>query len=218
MRLILLGAPGAGKGTQATFIKEKFNIPQISTGDMLRAAVKAGTPLGIAAKQVMDAGGLVSDDIIIGLVKERLTHADCANGYLFDGFPRTIPQADALKDAGVSLDYVLEIDVPDSAIIERMSGRRVHPGSGRTYHVTFNPPKVANLDDATGEELIQRDDDKEATVMKRLSVYHEQTEVLVDYYNQWAESGAPGAPKYRKIAGVGAVEAIRDAAFEALAK
>lgn len=218
MRLILLGAPGAGKGTQATFIKEKFNIPQISTGDMLRAAVKAGTPLGIAAKQVMDAGGLVSDDIIIGLVKERLTHADCANGYLFDGFPRTIPQADALKEAGVSLDYVLEIDVPDSAIIERMSGRRVHPGSGRTYHVTFNPPKVANIDDVTGEELIQRDDDKEATVMKRLSVYHEQTEVLVDYYNQWAESGAPGAPKYRKIAGVGAVEAIRDAAFEALAR
>ncbi|MFT5533237.1 MAG: adenylate kinase [Burkholderiaceae bacterium] len=218
MRLILLGAPGAGKGTQATFIKEKFNIPQISTGDMLRAAVKAGTPLGIAAKQVMDAGGLVSDDIIIGLVKERLTHADCANGYLFDGFPRTIPQADALKDAGVSLDYVLEIDVPDSAIIERMSGRRVHPGSGRTYHVTFNPPKVANVDDATGEELIQRDDDKEATVMKRLSVYHEQTEVLVDYYNQWAKSGSPGAPKYRKIAGVGAVEAIRDAAFDALAK
>ena len=218
MRLILLGAPGAGKGTQATFIKEKFNIPQISTGDMLRAAVKAGSALGIAAKQVMDAGGLVSDDIIIGLVKERLTHADCANGYFFDGFPRTIPQADALKEAGVTLDYVLEIDVPDSAIIERMSGRRVHPGSGRTYHVTFNPPKVANLDDATGEELIQRDDDKEATVMKRLSVYHEQTEVLVDYYNQWAESGAPGAPKYRKIAGVGAVEAIRDAAFEALAK
>jgi adenylate kinase len=218
MRLILLGAPGAGKGTQATFIKEKFNIPQISTGDMLRAAVKAGTPLGIAAKQVMDAGGLVSDDIIIGLVKERLTHADCAHGYLFDGFPRTIPQADALKEAGVSLDYVLEIDVPDSAIIERMSGRRVHPGSGRTYHVTFNPPKVADIDDLTGEELIQRDDDKEATVMKRLSVYHEQTEVLVDYYNQWAESGTPGAPKYRKIAGVGAVEAIRDAAFEALAR
>ncbi|MEB0134963.1 adenylate kinase [Actimicrobium sp. CCC2.4] len=218
MRLILLGAPGAGKGTQATFIKEKFNIPQISTGDMLRAAVKAGTPLGIAAKQVMDAGGLVSDDIIIGLVKERLTHADCAHGYLFDGFPRTIPQADALKEAGVSLDYVLEIDVPDSAIIERMSGRRVHPGSGRTYHVTFNPPKVADIDDLTGEELIQRDDDKEATVMKRLSVYHEQTEVLVDYYNQWAESGAAGAPKYRKIAGVGAVEAIRDAAFEALAR
>ncbi|EGF31226.1 Adenylate kinase [Oxalobacteraceae bacterium IMCC9480] len=218
MRLILLGAPGAGKGTQATFIKEKFNIPQISTGDMLRAAVKAGTPLGIAAKQVMDAGGLVSDDIIIGLVKERLTHADCAHGYLFDGFPRTIPQADALKEAGVSLDYVLEIDVPDSAIIERMSGRRVHPGSGRTYHVTFNPPKVADIDDLTGEELIQRDDDKEATVMKRLSIYHEQTEVLVDYYNQWAESGTPGAPKYRKIAGVGAVEAIRDAAFEALAR
>ncbi|GAA4025162.1 adenylate kinase [Actimicrobium antarcticum] len=218
MRLILLGAPGAGKGTQATFIKEKYNIPQISTGDMLRAAVKAGTELGMAAKKVMDAGGLVSDDIIIGLVKERLTDADCANGYLFDGFPRTIPQADALKEAGVNLDYVLEIDVPDASIIERMSGRRVHPGSGRTYHVAFNPPKVAGLDDLTGEELIQRDDDKEDTVKKRLSVYHEQTEVLVGYYNQWAESGLPAAPQYRKIAGVGPVEAIRDAAFEALAK
>ncbi len=218
MRLILLGAPGAGKGTQASFIKERFNIPQISTGDMLRAAVKEGTPLGIAAKKVMDAGGLVSDDIIIGLVKDRLKQPDCANGYLFDGFPRTIPQADAMKDAGVAIDYVLEIDVPDEAIVERMSGRRVHPASGRTYHVTYNPPKVAGRDDQTGEELIQRDDDREDTVKKRLAVYHEQTEVLVGYYNDWAKSGAPGAPKYRKIAGVGAVEEIRDRAFAALAE
>lgn len=218
MRLILLGAPGAGKGTQATFIKERFNIPQISTGDMLRAAVKAGTPLGLAAKKVMDAGGLVSDDIIIGLVKDRLTQSDCANGYLFDGFPRTIPQADALKEAGVQLDYVLEIDVPDEAIIERMSGRRVHPGSGRTYHVAFNPPKVAGQDDVTGEALIQRDDDKEETVMKRLAVYHEQTKVLVNYYTKWAQSGIAGAPQYRRIAGVGPVESIRDAAFKALDK
>jgi adenylate kinase len=217
MRLILLGAPGAGKGTQATFIKEKYNIPQISTGDMLRAAVKAGTPLGMAAKKVMDAGGLVSDDIIIGLVKDRLKQPDCTKGYLFDGFPRTIPQADAMKQAGVAIDYVLEIDVPDEAIIERMSGRRVHPASGRTYHVKFNPPKVAGKDDVTGEDLIQRDDDKEDTVKKRLSVYHDQTEVLVDYYNNWAKSGQPGAPKYRKIAGVGPVEAIRDRAFAALA-
>jgi adenylate kinase len=218
MRLILLGAPGAGKGTQANYIKEKYNIPQISTGDMLRAAVKAGTPLGLAAKKVMDAGGLVSDDIIIGLVKDRLKQSDCANGYLFDGFPRTIPQADAMKDAGVAIDYVLEIDVPDNEIIERMSGRRVHPGSGRTYHVKFNPPKVAGKDDVTGEELIQRDDDKEETVKKRLSVYHEQTEVLVNYYNHWAQSGKSGAPKYRKIAGVGPVEVIRDKAFAALAE
>ena len=217
MRLILLGAPGAGKGTQANFIKGKFNIPQISTGDMLRAAVKAGTPLGMEAKKVMDAGGLVSDDIIIGLVKDRLKQPDCANGYLFDGFPRTIPQADAMKEAGVAIDYVLEIDVPDTAIIERMSGRWVHQSSGRTYHVTFNPPKVAGKDDITGEDLIQRDDDKEETVRKRLAVYHDQTEVLVDYYNKWAKSGQPGAPKYRKIAGVGAVEAIRDKAFAALA-
>lgn len=217
MRLILLGAPGAGKGTQATFIKEKFNIPQISTGDMLRAAVKAGTPLGIEAKKVMDAGGLVSDDIIIGLVKDRLKQPDCANGYLFDGFPRTIPQADAMKEAGVAIDYVLEIDVPDEAIIERMSGRRVHPASGRTYHVKFNPPKVQGKDDLTGEELIQRDDDTEQTVKKRLAVYHEQTEVLVDYYNKWAKSGMPGAPKYRRISGVGPVETIRDNAFAALA-
>lgn len=218
MRLILLGAPGAGKGTQATFIKEKYNIPQISTGDMLRAAVAAGTELGIAAKKVMDAGGLVSDDIIIGLVKDRLKQADCANGYLFDGFPRTTPQADAMKDAGVTIDYVLEIDVPDSAIVERMSGRRVHPASGRTYHVKFNPPKVEGKDDLTGEALIQRDDDKEETVKKRLSVYHEQTEVLVGYYGKWAQSGQPGAPKYRKIAGVGPVEQIRDSAFAALSE
>jgi adenylate kinase len=218
MRLILLGAPGAGKGTQANFIKDKFNIPQISTGDMLRAAVKAGTPLGLEAKKVMDAGGLVSDDIIIGLVKDRLKQSDCANGYLFDGFPRTIPQADAMKDAGVAIDYVLEIDVPDEAIIERMSGRRVHQPSGRTYHVKFNPPKIAGKDDVTGEDLIQRDDDQEDTVKKRLSVYHEQTEVLVGYYNKWAQSGKPGAPKYRKIAGVGPVETIRDQAFAALAE
>lgn len=218
MRLILLGAPGAGKGTQANFIKEKFNIPQISTGDMLRAAVKAGTPLGLEAKKVMDAGGLVSDDIIIGLVKDRLKQPDCANGYLFDGFPRTIPQAEAMKDAGVPIDYVLEIDVPDEAIIERMSGRRVHPASGRTYHVKYNPPKVAGKDDVTGEELVQRDDDKEETVKKRLDVYHNQTEVLVDYYNKWAQSGMPGAPKYRKISGVGPVETIRENAFAALMK
>ncbi len=216
MRLILLGPPGAGKGTQATYIKEKYGIPQISTGDMLRAAVKAGTPLGLAAKKVMDAGGLVSDDIIIGLVKDRLKESDCANGYLFDGFPRTTPQADAMKDAGVMIDYVLEIDVPDSAIVERMSGRRVHPASGRTYHIKFNPPKVAGKDDATGDELIQRDDDKEETVTKRLAVYHDQTKVLVQYYGDWAKSGQPGAPKYRKIEGVGAVEVIRDKAFKAL--
>ncbi|HEY0846203.1 MAG TPA: adenylate kinase [Noviherbaspirillum sp.] len=218
MRLILLGPPGAGKGTQANYIKEKFNIPQISTGDMLRAAVKAGTPLGLEAKKVMDAGGLVSDDIIIGLVKDRLKEPDCANGYLFDGFPRTIPQADAMKEAGVAIDYVLEIDVPDEAIIERMSGRRVHQPSGRTYHVKFNPPKVEGKDDVTGEDLIQRDDDKEDTVKKRLEVYHSQTKVLVDYYNKWAASGQPGAPKYRKIAGVGPVETIRDKAFAALSE
>ena len=218
MRLILLGAPGAGKGTQATFIKEKFNIPQISTGDMLRAAVKAGTPMGLAAKKVMDAGGLVSDDIIIGLVKDRLKEPDCRNGYLFDGFPRTIPQADAMKDAGVMIDYVLEIDVPDAAIIERMSGRRVHPASGRTYHLKFNPPKVEGRDDVTGEELILRDDDHEETVRKRLAVYHDQTVVLVDYYNKWAKSGQAGAPKYRRIEGVGPVEEIRDRAYAALAQ
>jgi adenylate kinase len=218
MRLILLGPPGAGKGTQANFIKEKYNIPQISTGDMLRAAIKAGTEMGLAAKKVMDAGQLVSDDIIIGLVKDRLKEADCANGYLFDGFPRTIAQADAMKDAGVKIDFVLEIDVPDEQIIERMDGRRCHPGSGRVYHVKFNPPKVADIDDATGEPLVQRDDDKPETVAKRLAVYHNQTEVLLGYYNKWAQSGLPGAPKYRKIAGVGPVEQVRDAAFAALSE
>jgi adenylate kinase len=218
MRLILLGAPGAGKGTQANFIKEKFNIPQISTGDMLRAAIKAGTELGMAAKQVMDAGGLVSDDIMIGLVKDRLQGADCANGYLFDGFPRTIAQADAMKENGINIDYVLEIDVPDASIVERMSGRCSHPGSGRVYHATFNPPKVPMIDDITGEPLVQRDDDKAETVMKRLAVYHNQTEVLLGYYAKWAESGLPGAPKYRKISGIGPVEQVRDAAFAALAQ
>ena len=216
MRLILLGAPGAGKGTQAQFIREKFGIPQISTGDMLRAAVKAGTPLGLEAKKVMDAGGLVSDDIIIGLVKDRLQQDDCKGGYLFDGFPRTIPQAEAMKAAGVPIDFVLEIDVPDGDIIARMSGRRVHVASGRTYHVKFNPPKVEGKDDETGEELIQRDDDKEETVKKRLDVYHSQTKPLVDYYGKWAATGDANAPQYRKIAGVGSVEDIKNAAFAAL--
>ncbi len=216
MRLILLGAPGAGKGTQANWIKEKFNIPQISTGDMLRAAVKAGTPLGLAAKKIMDAGQLVSDDIIINLVKERIKEADCANGFLFDGFPRTIPQAEAMKQAGVAIDYVVEIDVPDSEIIQRMSGRRVHLPSGRTYHVVFNPPKVAGKDDVTGEDLIQRDDDREETVKKRLDVYHSQTKPLVEYYSAWARSGEQHAPRYVRIPGVGSVEAIRDAVFKAL--
>ena len=216
MRLILLGAPGVGKGTQATFICEKFGIPQISTGDMLRAAVKAGTPLGVQAKQVMDSGGLVSDDIIIGLVKERIQQADCANGFLFDGFPRTIPQADAMKDAGVKLDAVLEIDVPFSDIIDRMSGRRVHPASGRTYHVKHNPPKVADTDDVTGEPLIQRDDDKEETVRKRLDVYNDQTRPLLDYNQRWAAQGAGDAPRYAKISGVGSVEEIKQRAFTAL--
>jgi len=216
MRLILLGAPGAGKGTQAAFITQKYGIPQISTGDMLRAAVKAGTPLGQAAKKVMDAGGLVSDDIIIGLVKERIAQPDCANGFLFDGFPRTIPQAEAMKNAGVKIDYVLEIDVPDEAIIERMSGRRSHVASGRTYHVKFNPPKVAGRDDVTGEELVQREDDKEETVRKRLAVYQNQTRPLVAYYSDWAATGDPDAPKYRKISGTGSVDEITARALAAL--
>jgi adenylate kinase len=217
MRLILLGAPGAGKGTQATFICQKFSIPQISTGDMLRAAVKAGTPLGVQAKHVMDAGGLVSDDLIINLVKERIAQADCSNGFLFDGFPRTIPQAEAMKAAGVKIDYVLEIDVPFDAIIERMSGRRSHAPSGRTYHVKYNPPKQAGLDDVTGEALIQRDDDKEETVRKRLEVYSAQTRPLVDYYSQWAKVDTAQAPKYRAISGMGKVEEITARAFKALA-
>ena len=216
MKLILLGPPGAGKGTQANFIREHYGIPQISTGDMLRAAVKAGTPLGVAAKKVMDAGQLVSDDIIIGLVTERLKEPDCKRGYLFDGFPRTIPQAEAMKKAGVALDTVLEIDVPDSEIIQRMSGRRVHPASGRSYHVKFNPPRVEGKDDATGEPLIQRDDDKEETVKHRLEVYRKQTRPLVDYYGRWGASGDAGVPKYRKISGLGTVDEITQRAFAAL--
>jgi adenylate kinase len=216
MRLILLGAPGAGKGTQAAFICQKFGIPQISTGDMLRAAVKAGSPLGVAAKKVMDAGGLVSDDIIIGLVKERIAQPDCAKGFLFDGFPRTIPQADAMKAAGVKLDFVLEIDVPDASIIERISGRRVHLASGRSYHLKFNPPKTAGRDDVTGDELIQRDDDKEETVKKRLEVYQKQTRPLVEYYSSWAAAGDAVAPQYRKISGTGTVEEITARALAAL--
>ncbi|KQT34079.1 MULTISPECIES: adenylate kinase [unclassified Methylophilus] len=216
MRLILLGAPGAGKGTQATFIKEKYNIPQISTGDMLRAAVKAGTQLGLEAKKFMDAGGLVPDEVIIGLVKERIKDADCANGFLFDGFPRTIPQAEAMKNAGVAIDYVVEIDVPDEAIVERMSGRRSHPASGRTYHVKFNPPKAEGKDDVTGEELVQRDDDKEEVVLKRLQVYHDQTEQLIGYYSDWAKSGVAGAPQYVKVNGLGELNTIKEEIFAAL--
>lgn len=216
MRLILLGAPGAGKGTQATFIKEKFNIPQISTGDMLRAAVKAGTQLGLEAKSYMDSGGLVPDEVIIGLVSERIKEADCANGFLFDGFPRTIPQAEAMKKAGVGIDYVVEIDVPDEAIVERMSGRRSHPASGRTYHVKFNPPKVAGKDDVTGEDLVQRDDDREETVLKRLEVYHSQTKPLVKYYVDWANSGLDGAPKHVFVPGLGEMNTIRDQIFASL--
>lgn len=215
MKIILLGGPGAGKGTQANYIKQQYNIPQISTGDMLRAAVKAGTPLGIEAKKVMDAGGLVSDDIILGLIDERIKQDDCANGFLFDGFPRTLEQAEALKQK-VSVDAVIEIDVDDAEIIKRMSGRRVHVASGRTYHIIFNPPRVEGKDDETGEDLIQRDDDQEETVKKRLDVYHEQTEPLIDYYSGWANTGSDDAPKYIKIDGIGAVEQIRDQIFQQL--
>lgn len=216
MRVILLGGPGAGKGTQANLIKEKYGIPQISTGDMLRAAVKAGTPLGVAAKKVMDAGGLVSDDIIMGLIKERIKQPDAANGYLFDGFPRTIPQADAMKADGIGIDYVVEIDVDDDEIIKRMSGRRAHLASGRTYHVIFNPPKQAGKDDVTGEPLVQRDDDKEETVRKRLSVYHDQTEPLIKYYSKWGKTGDVAAPKYIRVSGIGKVEEIRGRIIAAL--
>ncbi len=216
MKLILLGGPGAGKGTQAAFITEKYGIPQISTGDMLRAAVKAGSAMGLAAKKVMDAGGLVSDDIILGLITERLKQPDCAKGFLLDGFPRTLPQAEALCTQGVELDFVLEIDVSDDEIIRRMSGRRVHPGSGRTYHVVFNPPKVEGRDDVTGEALIQRDDDKEETVRKRLAIYHSQTRPLIEYYSKWSDSGAKGAPKHRRVSGIGSLDSIRGTVFAAL--
>ena len=216
MRLVLLGPPGAGKGTQAAFIAEAYRIPQISTGDMLRAAIKAGTPLGLEAKKVMDRGSLVSDDIIVGLVKNRLREPDCIRGYLLDGFPRTIPQADAVRAAGVDLDYVIEIDVPDAAIVERMSGRRVHVASGRSYHVKFNPPRMTGCDDVTGEPLIQREDDREETVSNRLAVYHAQTEPLITYYAQWEASGDPRAPRYRKVSGLGTVEGVRDACLTAL--
>lgn len=216
MRLVLLGPPGAGKGTQASFIRERFGIPQISTGDMLRAAVKAGTTLGKAAKQVMDAGQLVSDDIIIGLVQERLKHPDCRNGYLLDGFPRTIPQAEAMRNSGVNLDFVLEIDVGADEIIRRLSGRRVHPASGRNYHLAFSPPKVSGKDDITGEPLIQRDDDREETIRKRLQVYQQRTRPLVEYYSTWTAQGDPRAPRYRKLSGIGTVEEIRERILAAL--
>jgi len=216
MKIILLGGPGAGKGTQAGYITEKFGIPQISTGDMLRAHVKSGSDLGVAAKKIMDEGGLVSDDIIMGMIKERVQDDDCKNGYLFDGFPRTLPQADALKDAGIAVDGVVEIDVDDDEIIKRMSGRRVHLTSGRTYHVTFNPPKVEGKDNETGEDLIQRDDDQPETVKKRLDVYHDQTEPLIGYYTDWAGTGEAGAPMYHKIKGIGGVKDIRDSIFSAL--
>jgi adenylate kinase len=217
MRIILLGGPGAGKGTQAGFIKDKFAIPQISTGDMLRAHVKAGSELGKAAKKIMDEGGLVSDDIIMGMVKERIKEDDCKNGFLFDGFPRTLAQADALKDAGIYVDAVVEIDVPDEEIIKRMSGRRVHLASGRTYHVVFNPPKEEGKDDESGEPLIQRDDDKEETVRARLKVYHDQTEPLIAYYSGWAKTGGEGAPRYVKVGGIGSVDEIRERIFTGLA-
>jgi len=217
MRIILLGGPGAGKGTQAGFIKEKFAIPQISTGDMLRAHVKAGTDLGKAAKKIMDEGGLVSDDIIMGMVEDRIKQDDCKNGFLFDGFPRTLAQADALKEAGIFVDAVVEIDVPDEEIIKRMSGRRVHLASGRTYHVVFNPPQEEGKDDVTGEPLIQRDDDREETVRARLKVYHDQTEPLIAYYSRWAEEGSEGAPRYVKVDGIGGVDEIRDRIVAGLA-
>ncbi|HKJ77494.1 MAG TPA: adenylate kinase [Gammaproteobacteria bacterium] len=218
MRLILLGGPGAGKGTQAQFITERYNIPQISTGDMLRAHVKQGTELGKAAKKIMDEGGLVSDDIIMGMIKERIQESDCANGFLFDGFPRTIPQAEALKEGGVEVDGVVEIAVDDEEIVRRMSGRRVHPDSGRTYHVEFNPPKTEGKDDVTGEDLIQREDDQEETVRHRLKVYHDQTEPLIEFYSKWAEQGGAGAPKYVKVNGIGSVDEIRDTIFAELDK
>jgi adenylate kinase len=216
MRLILLGPPGAGKGTQANYIKEKLDIPQISTGDMLRAAVKAGTPMGLAAKKVIDAGNLVSDDIIIGLVKERINEPDCAAGFLLDGFPRTLLQAQAMKDMNIHIDFVVVIEVPDDEIIQRMSGRRVHPASGRTYHLKFNPPKVAGKDDITGEELVQRPDDAEDTVIKRLTIYHDQTQPLVEYYKTWAKSGDAKAPRCVSVPGSGGVEKIREQIFAAL--
>ncbi len=216
MRLILLGGPGAGKGTQATYISEKYQIPQISTGDMLRAAVKAGSDLGKKAKEYMDSGGLVPDEVIIGLVKERILEDDCAKGFLFDGFPRTLPQADAMKDAGVAIDAVVEIDVPDEEIVKRMGGRRAHLASGRTYHIVYNPPKEEGKDDVTGEPLVQRDDDKEDVVRKRLDVYHAQTEPLVDYYEKWSATAEAGAPKHVRIEGVGKVVEIRDQVFSAL--
>ena len=216
MKVILLGGPGAGKGTQAGFMKDKYGIPQISTGDMLRAHVKSGSELGVAAKKIMDEGGLVSDDIIMGMIKERVKDADCANGYLFDGFPRTLPQADALKAAGIAVDAVVEIDVDDNEIINRMSGRRVHLSSGRTYHIVFNQPKVEGKDDETGEDLVQRDDDQAETVKKRLDIYHDQTEPLIGYYTNWANTGEVGAPNYHKIKGIGGVEDIRDSIFNAL--
>ncbi|MBV1910405.1 MAG: adenylate kinase [Kangiellaceae bacterium] len=217
MKLILLGAPGAGKGTQAQYLTSKYGIPQISTGDMLRAAVKAGTALGLEAKKVMESGGLVSDGIIIGLVKERVQQDDCENGYLLDGFPRTIPQADAMKENSINVDYVVEIDVDDQEIVQRMAGRRMHLASGRTYHVNYNPPKVEGKDNETGEDLVQREDDKEETVKQRLQVYHTQTKPLVEYYSGWAESGESNAPKYVKVIGVGSLENIRDSIFSKLA-
>ena len=216
LQAVIFGRQGAGKGTQAALLTQKFGIPQISTGDMLRAAVKAGTPLGVQAKKFMDAGALVPDEVIIGLVKERIKQPDCARGFLFDGFPRTIPQADAMKNAGVGLDYVIEVDVEDAEIVKRLSGRRVHPASGRTYHVVFNPPKRAGKDDVTGEDLVQRDDDREETVKTRLGVYHAQTKPLVTYYSKWAASGTPGAPRYVRVPGVGSMDSIREHIFAAL--